>query len=569
MRILNFELSRKNINYSVLALLTTAFLFACKKDNDVKQKPAISYKQKTVSLAEDMPMTPLKPDSTGGAITEYSVAPSLPKGIMINKLNGEISGTPSDTLLPAKFVVKATGPGGFATDTLTISVGTVAFNYGDNATFTFEKGATDISTTPLSPVILAGTFTQFFVSPSPDSLTIKTGLKFNSSTGQISGTPTVLTSTTEVPKPVTFTITGISTANKATSTSISFIINDKKPAFYYANTNTFTVGTSVANTLSITKLGTSGNIIKYRLAPTSPALPAGLTLDSLTGKISGIPTAAANTTIIIRGLNTGGFQDVNLPLVVDATAVAPQAYYLMSFISGNITDTVAPRFQSGNTIYVTKNDGVGQLNVYLTPVITAGQVASFAAGAPGVPFASGLANENISLTTSTGVVSGTPGQFTTISAYNHTLALNNAATAGPAGTFNMNIVANSPFFTYNTNGKGGALPNIFAFMKDQKLDVANGSYPGFTSTETSPVNGAGVVSYSIYSLTAASPALSTIGLNFNTTTGAISGTPTVSTFNFGIYSYYDYVVVGKKADGSFTVYKIRVKIYGSTTDYGT
>src|SRR3982751_2132426 len=144
MRILNFNICRKNTYYSVLAVLTIALLFACKKNNDVvkQQQPVISYKQKIVSLAEDMAMTPLKPDSLGGAITEYSVSPSLPKGIEINKLNGVISGTPSDTLMPAKFVVKATGPGGYANDTLTLSVGTVAFNYGANATFTFEKGAT-------------------------------------------------------------------------------------------------------------------------------------------------------------------------------------------------------------------------------------------------------------------------------------------------------------------------------------------------------------------------------------------------------------------------------------------
>ena len=566
MRILNVEISKKNINYSVLTVLTIALLFACKKNNDdVKPKPVISYKQKNLSLAEDVAMTPVKPDSLGGAITEYSVSPSLPKGIGIDKLNGTISGTPSDTLLPAQFVVKATGPGGFATDTLTISVGTVAFNYGTNSTFTFEKGATDISTTPLSPVILAGTFRQFFMAPSPDSLTIRTGLRFNSTTGQISGTPTVLTSTTEIPTAVTYTVTGISTGNKATSTTVSFIVNDKKPVFSYTYTGSFTVGTSVGNTLVITKAASSGNILKYRLAPTSPALPAGLTLDSLTGKITGIPTAAGTTTIIVRGLNTGGYQDVNLPLTIDATAVAPQVYYMMSLFSGNVVDTIAPRLQSGNTIYLTKNDNIGGLNVFLNPVITAGEIGSFAA-APA--FVGGAANENLTLTTSTGVISGTPGQFTAGNTA-HTLTLNNAATGGPAGSFAINYIANSPFFTYNSTGKGNTLNNIFAFLKDQKVDVANGNYPGFTSTELSPVNGAGVTSYAIYPLTAASPALSSIGLSFNTTTGAISGTPNASTLSFGNYTFWDYAVVGKKADGSFTLYKIRFKIYNSLTDWGS
>jgi len=567
MRNLNFVFLRKNLKHSLLALFTIALLFSCKKDEVIVIKqPIISYQQKIISLAEDMAMTPLRPDSTGGVITEYSVSPALPKGIVINKLNGVISGTPSDTLLPVKFVVTATGPGGIDTDTLIMSVGTVAFNYGATGTFTFEINSTAISTTPLSPVILAGAFNQFFVSPSPDSLIFKTGLKINPTTGQISGTPTKLTSTTEVPTPATFIITGISTSNKAASTTINFIINDKKPAFTYTFNGSFTVGTSVSNTLQPTVLSTSGVIKKYRLAPTSPALPDGLTLDSLTGRIQGTPTAAANITLIVRGINTGGFQDVNLPLLINSTAVAPQVVYMMSLISGSVVDTISPRITSGNPIYLTKNDNIGAVLMNLNPIVTTGQTGAFSI-APA--FTSGIANENMSLTTATGAVFGTPGQFTTNSTPSHTLTINNAVTGGPAGSFAMNIVANTPFFTYNGNGKGGIINNAFAFVQNQDVAVANGTYPGYTSAELTPVNGAGVTSYTIYPATATTLPFSATGLTFNTTTGAISGTPTSNTQNFGNYTFWDYVVTGKKADGSFTVYKIRIKIYATPAVWGS
>ncbi len=567
MRNLNFVFLRRNLNYLLVASFAIALLFSCKKDEAIVIKqPIISYSQKIISLAEDMVMTPLKPDSTGGVITEYSVSPSLPKGIVINKLNGVISGTPSDTLLPVKFVVTATGPGGIDTDTLIMSVGTVAFNYGTPATFTFEINSTAISTTPLSPVILAGTFNQFFVSPSPDSLTFKTGLKFNSAKGQISVKPNKLTSTTEIPTPVTFIITGISTANKATSTSVSFIINDKKPAFTYTFNGSFTVGTSVGSTLQTTVLSTSGVIKKYRLAPTSPALPDGLTLDSLTGRIQGTPTTASNVTIIVRGINTGGFQDANVPLLINSTAVAPQVMYMMSLINGSVLDTISPRITSGSTIYLTKSDGTGQQIINLNPVTTAGQVLSYAV-APA--FSTNTGNGNLSLNTATGIVSGTPGALaTTGTTSTHTITINNAVTGGPAGSFAMNIVANAPFFTYNSTGKGGTLNNIFYFVQNQSIDVANGTYPGYTSAELAPVNGAGVTSYTIYPATAATQPFSATGLTFNTTTGAISGTPTSNTQNLTIYSFWDYVVVGKKADGSFTVYKIRLKIYPSISVWG-
>ena len=566
MRNLNFAFLRKNLNNSLLALFAIALLFSCKKDEVVVVKqPVISYSQKIISLAEDMAMTPLRPDSTGGVITEYSVSPSLPKGIVINKLNGVISGTPSDTLLPVKFIVTATGPGGIDTDTLMISVGTVAFNYGAG-TFTIEKGANDISTTPISPVILAGTFNQFFVSPYPDSINFKTGLNFNPTTGQISGVPTKLTSTTEVPTPATFTITGISTSNKAASTTISIIVNDKKPNFTYTFRGSFTVGTSISTNLQpVVNTTTGGAIKKFRLASTSIALPAGLTLDSLNGSISGTPTAAVTGTLVIRGINTGGFQDVSLPLIINSTAVAPEVVYMMSLFSGNVTDTISPRIASVNTIYLTKNDNIGAVQMFLNPVVTTGQTGTFSI-APA--FVSGIANENMSLTTSNGSVSGTPGQFTTNSTPSHTLTINNAVTGGPSGSFAMNIVANAPFFTYNGNGKGGIVPNAFAFVQNQSVGVANGIYPGYTAAELAPVNGAGVTSYAIYPATATTQPFSATGLTFNTTTGAISGTPTSNTFNFN-YTFWDYVVVGKKADGSFTVYKIRFKIYMTPAVWGS
>ncbi|HEY1872275.1 MAG TPA: putative Ig domain-containing protein, partial [Chitinophagaceae bacterium] len=519
------------VSFSALAMLALVLFFSCKKSDNVTlpAAPAFSFKQKNISLAEDIPMSSVKPDLTGGTINAFTVSPDLPKGIEINLTSGEITGTPSDTLLPTKYVVTATGPGGVAHDTLTISVGTVAFNYGATGIFTLQLNSTDLVTTPISPVIVAGNFSQFFVSPSPDSLTIKTGLKFNGQTGQISGAPTRLTSTTEVPTPVTFVITGITSANKAASTTINIYVNDKTPNFLYSYTGSFSVGTPVGTTLSPTVLSTSGAMRKYHLAPNSPALPAGLTIDSLSGKITGTPTAASNSTIIIRGMNTGGYQDVNLPLDVEATAVAPQVAYAMTWISGDIVDTLS-RTSSGNTIYLTKPDlavsGATPF-IYLNPIVTGGQPGTFAVSPA---FLSGAANEALTLSASSGVISGTPGQFTANSAPTKTITINNAAVGGVAGSFTMNIVSNAPFFTYNADGgKGVVLQNIFEFVQNQRIDTANGNFPGYSAAGLAPVGGTGVVSYTIYPNTASTPAFSSTGLTFNTTTGVISGKPTVNT----------------------------------------
>ena len=83
-----------------------------------------------------------------------------------------------------------------------------------------------------------------------------------------------------------------------------------------------------------------------------------------------------------------------------------------------------------------------------------------------------------------------------------------------------------------------------------------------------PVGGTDVVSYSIHPISAAAPAFSGTGLSFNTTTGAISGTPTVNTYTVN-YGFWDYAIKGTKADGSFTLYKIRIKIYKTTPEWGS
>jgi hypothetical protein len=74
---------------------------------------------------------------------------------------------------------------------------------------------------------------------------------------------------------------------------------------------------------------------------------------------------------------------------------------MMSLISGSVVDTISPRITSGNPIYLTKNDNIGAVLMNLNPIVTTGQTGAFSI-APA--FTSGIANENMSLTTATGAV---------------------------------------------------------------------------------------------------------------------------------------------------------------------
>ncbi len=182
----------------------------------------------------------------------------------------------------------------------------------------------------------------------------------------------------------------------------------------------------------------------------------------------------------------------------------------------------------------------------------------------------------MTLSTTTGIYSGTPASsFVLPSPYTGKIGIANAQTSGAAGNFDLsNVVVNNPFFTYNSGGAGGVLPNIYCFLQNSAVNaftvssVNGGASPVYSAASLAPQGGLGVVSYAIYPATTTTASFASTGLTFNTTTSVTNGTPTTNTLSNTIYSFWDYVVVAKKADGSFTIYKIRVKIYDTLSTWG-
>jgi hypothetical protein len=573
---------RSHLFRLLLVFSAAVLVFSCKKSDapPAPKPPVISYNQKIVSVNVGQTIPTLVPDSSkGGSVTQYSVYPGLPKGISLNQVNGTISGTPSDSLNPTRFVITAYGPAGMGHDTITIAVGTVGFIYGTTGNYTFTIGSNVLATTPLAPTVLAGNFKKFFIDPNtnPNDLTSTTGLTFDETTGKISGTPRKLTSTTEVPGALTFVITAITQDNKAAYDTIHITVNDVAPVVSYTFRGAFAVGVPVGTALPpvVTLVpGTNyGTVIKYRLAPGSPALPDSLVLDSLTGKITGTPAPedAGTTNLVIRAYNTGGYYDITLPLVIDATAVAPQVKYFMSFLSSDIVDTICPAIVSGGTVYLTKKDTskaantAGVPTIYLNPYVLAGQPGTFSITPTGDP---------LTLTSATGMLSGTPAATAT-TPYAATLNIANLQPGNPnAGSFAVTMVSNVEYFNYNNQGVGGLLANYYEFLKNQPVDQAvtgtGAKYPGYPAAALTPTTGGGVTSFAIYPMSSTTPAFASTGLSFNSTTGTISGTPTIDSNNgTTITASWGYLVVGtKSSDGSFTIYKINVKIYPADAGWG-
>jgi hypothetical protein len=154
---------------------------------------------------------------------------------------------------------------------------------------------------------VSGSVTSYSISPA-----LPAGLTLNSSTGVITGTPTTVVPAT------TYTITASNSGGSTTAT-VQIAVNLPAPSglSYPQSAITATVGQAIAaDTPTVT-----GTIASYAVVP---ALPAGLSLNSTTGVISGTPTvASAQTTYVLTATNVSGSTTASVQITVN-TAVTPQ-----------------------------------------------------------------------------------------------------------------------------------------------------------------------------------------------------------------------------------------------------
>ena len=261
--------------------------------------PAFTYTTNPAVYVKGTAITANSPINSGGAVISYAVSPSLPSGLSLNTTTGSITGTPSAVAANATYTVTATNSGGSATTGVQIRVKDVApaFTYALNPAV-YIRSSSIVSN---SPINTGGAVISYAVSPA-----LPAGLSFNTSTGAITGTSTVLS-------PIAaYTVTATNSGG-STSVGVQITVTDAAPSFTYldpAPVYTKLVAISPANT----PVNSGGAVVSYSIAPT---LPAGISLNTSTGAITGTPTVLSSTgNYTITGTNSGGSATATVSLTV-------------------------------------------------------------------------------------------------------------------------------------------------------------------------------------------------------------------------------------------------------------
>ena len=340
---------------------------------------------------------------------------------------------------------------------------------------------TTVTGTINQPINNVSTFSsvQYGISPytySISSGTLPTGVTLDSTTGIISGIPTATQSSSSVTVSVTDSL-GVTASTTATvaftvGSAIVATANSVSPVQIIQN-STITNVTPFASV--------SGGTLPYYYFVSSGTLPERVTLNSTTGLVSGTPTQTYSTASVTFSVRDGGG--------IVAATTSTVSFTVIAALSATAGATTA--------VNAIQNTAITSFNPFSS---VSGGYTPYVYG-----IVSGTLPTGVTLNTSTGLVSGTPTTLqsaasvtfkvtdaqgsiaTTITTVNFTVNTSISATAGATTT--VSVYQNTAITSFNpfSSVSGGYTPYVYG--------ISSGTLP--------------------------------TGITLNTSTGLVSGTPTV------------------------------------------
>nr|WP_315594967.1 kelch repeat-containing protein [uncultured Cupriavidus sp.] len=247
--------------------------------------------------------------NSGGAIAQCTVSPPLPPGLNLNPQDCTISGTPTGSTHATVYTITASNAAGSTTTRVEIEVKDVpiapdGLDYLDRSII-YPINA---SITPNTPISTGGEITQYSVSPA-----LPAGLVFDSQTGVITGIPTAVTAS------AVYTVTGANSVDSVQALltiEVAAVAVPPMGLVYVDPLPEYIVGVPITYN---EPAYSGGEVTKFSV---SPALPAGLSLNTQSGVISGTPTAElTQTTFFVTASNSAGSVVAPITLAVAAAQV--------------------------------------------------------------------------------------------------------------------------------------------------------------------------------------------------------------------------------------------------------
>ncbi len=288
-----------------------------------------SYGGSSFVFTKNTAIATLTPVFNSGTPTGFSVAPSLPAGLVLNPTTGVISGTPSSISAPSSYTVTATGGSGNASTVFSLSVqGT------DPAQSTVAESVASVTADGTSSATVTVTLRDATGNPVPGqsvSLASSRGatdtIQTLSGTTNISGVATFRVTSTTSGSSI-FTATDASDSVVVTDTASVVFLPGPATSFILTGPNSATAGTS--QTLTVAALDAHSN-------PASTFVGT-VTLSSSDGAaMLGAPaTLTAGVGAFSVSLRTAGSQTVTassgaLSATTSAVTISPASLASLQF----------------------------------------------------------------------------------------------------------------------------------------------------------------------------------------------------------------------------------------------